>query len=160
MRSARSTGMDIKNADSIRSGAPEASDKPSTKRNRIQLSCTHCRHAKLKCDREKPCSQCIRRDRSSLCTFPPAVARKRPAASMQSRLVHLEGLVKGAMASQPSDEHSPAVTLLPNENVDTDKSGRLIGPNGTTYIGTIHWATMLEDVGFTIHVFLKRAWFD
>lgn len=152
--------MDINNADSTRSGAAEASDKRSTKRNRIQLSCTHCRHAKLKCDREKPCSQCVKRDRSSLCTFPPTVARKKPTASMQNRLLHLEGLVKGAMASQPLDEHRPAGTPLPNENIEKDNSGRLIGPNGATYIGTIHWATMLEDVGFIIHVFLTWAWFD
>ncbi|RAO69317.1 uncharacterized protein BHQ10_005329 [Talaromyces amestolkiae] len=65
---------------------------------------------------------------------------------MQNRLLHLEGLVKGAMASQPLDEHRPAGTPLPNENIEKDNSGRLIGPNGATYIGTIHWATMLEDI--------------
>lgn len=151
--------MNINNVDSARSSAPEASDKSTTKRNRIQLSCSHCRHAKLKCDRKKPCSQCIKRGKSSLCTFPSAVARKRPVVSMQSRLKHLEGLVKGAIASQPSDEHQhlgPTGRPLLNENVERDTSGRLVGPNGVSYIGSIHWAAMLEDVGLIVHVLLHQ----
>lgn len=148
--------MNINNADSTRSSALETSHNPPTKRNRIQLSCTHCRHAKLKCDREKPCSQCVKRGRSSLCTFPSPVAQKRPAVSMQNRLEHLEGLVKGAMASRPSDgpQHSdPRCKRLPNKHVEKDISGRLVGPNDATYIGTTHWAAMLEDVRSIIHVF-------
>lgn len=152
--------MTVDNADSTRAAAPETSIKPPAKRNRIQLSCTHCRHAKLKCDRERPCAQCIKRGRSSLCAFLPPVARKKPAISMQNRLKHLESLVKGAMASQPSDEpidpggksHSPlsgpALQLHKRVEMDTsDASGRVIlGPNEATYIGATHWAAMLDDV--------------
>src|ERR1700759_5629583 len=85
-----------------RTDAPENSINPPTKRNRSQLSCTHCRQGKLKCNREKPCSQCVKKGRASKCTFLPPAARKRPAA-MQNRLKHLESLVKVAMASQPSN---------------------------------------------------------
>lgn len=148
--------MNINNADSTRSSTSETSNRTPTKRNRVQLSCTHCRHAKLKCDREKPCSQCVKRGRSSLCTFPSPVARKKPAVSMQNRLEHLEGLVKGAMASQPSDRplHSdPRGTRLPNKHVEKDASGRFVGPNDATYIGGSHWAAMLEDVRSIIHAF-------
>lgn len=79
---------------------------------------------------------------------------------MQNRLKHLESLVKGAMASQPSDEpidpggksHSPlsgpALQLHKRVEMDTsDASGRVIlGPNEATYIGATHWAAMLDDV--------------
>jgi hypothetical protein len=159
---ANTPSMVVDNADSTRPAAPEISIKPPAKRTRIQLNCTHCRHAKLKCDRERPCSQCIKRGRSSLCTFLPQVTRKRPAASMQNRLKHLESLVKGAMASQPSNEpidpgvksHSPLPNIAPQlqsnaEMSASDASGRVVlGPNDATYVGATHWAAMLDDVGF------------
>ncbi|KAL3705533.1 hypothetical protein TMatcc_009205 [Talaromyces marneffei ATCC 18224] len=144
--------MNIDSTDSTGSITLEASNKPLTKRHRIQLSCAHCRHAKLKCDREKPCSQCVKRGRSSQCTFPSLVARKRPVASMQNRLKHLESLVKGAMASQPPDEHQPihagatSHPPLPDNYAGMDISGRLVGLNDTTYIGGSHWAAILEDI--------------
>ena len=154
--------MTIGNTDSTRAAAPETSAKQPARRNRIQLSCTHCRHAKLKCDRERPCSQCVKRGRSSLCAFLPPVARKRPAVSMQNRLKHLESLVKGAMANRPSDEpidqggESHNTPLLPDlapnmqshaEMDASDNPGRVVlGPNDTTYVGATHWAAMLDDV--------------
>lgn len=81
---------------------------------------------------------------------------------MQNRLEHLESLVKGAMASQPSDEsidpggefHSPLPNLTPQlqshaEIGASDASGRVVlGPNDATYVGATHWAAMLDDVGF------------
>jgi hypothetical protein len=70
------------------------------KRNRTQLSCTHCRQAKLKCDRKLPCSPCVKKGRSGQCSFPPPATRKKPAESMQSRLRHLENLVKDVMNAQ------------------------------------------------------------
>jgi hypothetical protein len=72
------------------------------KRNRTQLSCTHCHRAKLKCDRKYPCSHCIKRGRIAQCTFLPPATRKKPTDSMQTRLQHLESLVKDAMTSQDS----------------------------------------------------------
>lgn len=134
------------------------STRPPAKRTRIQLSCTHCRHAKLKCDRERPCSQCVKRGRSSLCTFLPPTARKRPVVSLQNRLKHLESLVKGAMASQPPDEPIDPGSKFPSPLPDqaqqlqnqgvSNTSGRVVlGLNNATYVGATHWAAMLDDVG-------------
>jgi Fungal Zn(2)-Cys(6) binuclear cluster domain len=86
------------------------------KRNRTQLSCTHCRHAKLKCDRNLPCLPCIKRGRAVQCTFPAPATRKKPTESMQSRLRHLESLVKDAMNSQ-----------TPASNGNVPESARLNG---------------------------------
>ncbi|KAH8591004.1 hypothetical protein B0O99DRAFT_520398 [Bisporella sp. PMI_857] len=72
----------------------------AARRNRSQLSCTQCRHAKSRCDRQQPCSQCVKRGKSSQCTFPAPAIRKKPAVSMQNRLNHLESLVKKAMTAQ------------------------------------------------------------
>lgn len=96
--------------------APGSSRQPQTKRNRIQLSCTHCRHAKLKCDREKPCSQCIKKGRASLCSFPAPAIRKKPAVSMQNRLKHLESLVKGVMTGPAPNGGSSDVVRISQTN--------------------------------------------
>lgn len=143
----------------------------SHKRNRTQLSCTNCRHGKLKCDRKEPCSQCTKKGKAALCTFPTPVRRK-PPASMQNRLRHLESLVKGVMTGQspsaeyPMDDMSirtkgvdvfstatangePREHLQAHGNGDAPApvSGQiLLRPNESTYVGATHWAAILEDV--------------
>lgn len=148
----------------------EAADsKPHHKRNRPHLSCTNCRHAKLKCDRQQPCSQCAKRGKELQCTVPMQMPRRKPATSLQNRLKHLESLVKEVMTGQ-----SPAATipLLPdsleqsvhsNNGQSTESpesqgvsgeegrlptSGQIISRAGEkqTYIGATHWAAILEDV--------------
>jgi hypothetical protein len=142
------------------------------KRNRTQLSCTNCRQAKLKCDRQKPyCSQCEKKGRASLCSFPSPAARRKPTVSMQNRLKHLESLVKDVMTGQsPPMQHvddtvhyrngSSTTNGLNNSGVDqvpyhekgtiatsSASSGQvLLGSNESTYVGATHWAAILEDV--------------
>ena len=148
-----------------------SSAQPPQKRNRAQLSCTSCRTAKLKCDRKKPCSQCTKKGNASLCTFPSRVPRRKPAASMQNRLKHLESLVKDVMTGQsPSAQHdndsepkrkgvSTLATTngraIPGENVaevhdagpSLASTGQvLLGSGESTYVGATHWAAILEDV--------------
>ncbi|KAH6694968.1 fungal-specific transcription factor domain-containing protein [Leptodontidium sp. MPI-SDFR-AT-0119] len=145
--------------------------KPSQKRNRAQLSCTNCRHSKLKCDRKQPCSQCIKRGKISQCTLPQQVTRRKPAVSMQNRLKHLESLVKDVMSGQsPSsvtqhvddrsvDQSSTTwrMASISDESksrptVDVGPSSHLSGnvmfrPNEkSTYVGATHWAAILEDI--------------
>jgi hypothetical protein len=86
------------------------------RRNRSQLSCTHCRHAKLKCDRNQPCSQCTKKGRASVCTFPAPAARRKPAVSMQNRLKHLESLVKDVMTVQVLASHPTSPSEENNES--------------------------------------------
>ena len=148
-----------------------ASNQQPHKRNRTQLSCTNCRHAKLKCDRQKPqCLKCVKKGRASSCTFLPAAQRKQ-TVSMQNRLKHLESLVKGVITGQspsaeavndksvhrngkaPSISYSVAVaTVGPCHDADvtaisTQPSGKvLLGSDESTYVGATHWAAILEDV--------------
>jgi hypothetical protein len=164
----KALGMTMGNSDSNRVATRESLTKPPVvKRNRIQLSCTHCRQAKLKCDRERPCLQCVKRGRSSICMFLPPVARKKPMVSMQSRLNHLESVIKDAMASQLSrqsvddsvspgdnlDSALPNLAQKPHGDVDTstsdvsDPPGRVfLGPNDATFVGATHWAAILDSV--------------
>ena len=141
--------------DNTRAAVLETLSQAQIKRNRIQLSCTHCRHAKLKCDREKPCSQCVKKGRASICTFTAPATRKRPAVSLQNRLKHLESLVKGAMTGQPSDGlQNPTdlrksfveAPIYTKDGVSNPSGQVVLGPNETAYVGATHWAAMLDDV--------------
>jgi hypothetical protein len=143
------------------------------RRNRAQLSCTHCRHSKLKCDRKEPCSQCVKKGRALLCSFPSPAARRKPAVSMQNRLRHLESLVKDVMTGQstpPGDMNyrsSSASSNVAGGHVDAARSDAsplgnpangeisghlpssgqvLIEANESTYVGATHWAAILENV--------------
>lgn len=74
------------------------------KRNRQVVSCVPCRTRKLKCDRQQPCTSCVKRSDAVSCRFfgasgaasvgsHPPVPRKQ----MQIRLQQLEDLVNGMM---------------------------------------------------------------
>jgi Fungal Zn(2)-Cys(6) binuclear cluster domain len=51
------------------SPASSGSSTIPQKRPRPVKSCLSCRNRKLKCDREQPCSQCIRSRRGDLCAY-------------------------------------------------------------------------------------------
>lgn len=62
----------------------------ASRKHRAVLSCTSCRKRKLKCDRLTPCTQCVRLNIGSTCTYPPApgtpsVPESSPARSVRSR---------------------------------------------------------------------------
>ncbi|KAE8449158.1 hypothetical protein EG329_008542 [Mollisiaceae sp. DMI_Dod_QoI] len=144
------------------------SGSPVQKRNRIQLSCASCRHGKLKCDRQQPCSQCVRKGRASQCTFSMPV--RKPVVTLQNRLKHLERLVKDAMTAQsptaqaallispdtsngnisaPGDmAHNPSIIHGQDQTKgqQTPASGQVLLNNGQTYVGATHWAAILEDI--------------
>lgn len=45
--------------------------RASHRRKRQPVSCQHCRHSKLRCDRQQPCTSCKRRGHESSCSFQP-----------------------------------------------------------------------------------------
>jgi hypothetical protein len=148
-----------------------------SRRNRIQLSCNHCRTSKLKCDRQAPCSQCAQRGRSAQCSFPTPAARRKPPVNMQHRLNHLESLVKDVMAGQVSTNSTMSAKgmaqIIGKESnglheINTETgfinnfekangvpsvSGSVVhGKNDTAYIGATHWAAILEDASRELHL--------
>lgn len=84
------------------------------KRNRQVVSCVPCRTRKLKCDRQQPCTSCVKRSDAVSCRFfgasgaasvgsqSPSVPRKQ----MQIRLQQLEDLVNGMIAQPEPDAPS------------------------------------------------------
>ncbi|KAF2155627.1 hypothetical protein K461DRAFT_78288 [Myriangium duriaei CBS 260.36] len=82
------------------------------KRARSQLSCRHCRQGKLKCDREHPCNQCMKRSRESTCVYLPPAEKKQSGQNVRNRIQHLEKLVVDLMNSKPNRD-----TSVPTDNV-------------------------------------------
>lgn len=151
------------------------------KRARQQLSCTACRHGKLRCNRQQPCDQCLKRSKASSCTYLAPPEKKRKARNTKDRIAHLEGLVVQLMSqnstgsssspgsqndnerTRDSSSHSPAVSSdTSSKNGYTDHSyssasittGQLKVSNGETqYHGSAHWEAILEDVSYSTTVF-------
>ncbi|KAG0650930.1 Fusarisetin A cluster transcription factor fsa6 [Hyphodiscus hymeniophilus] len=149
------------NIDHGGSGNSTQSHSVGQKRNRLQLSCSSCRHGKLKCDRQQPCSQCVRKGRSSQCTFP--MTPWKPAVSLQNRVKHLESLVKDVMTTQGPVAHeapsnSPAfsdgIVRSPFSQHNQEQTneqqdpayGQVLLTQGQVYVGATHWAAIVDDI--------------
>lgn len=96
------------------------------KRARSQLSCRPCRQGKLKCDREHPCNQCIKRSRDSACVYLPPAEKKKNGQNVRNRIQHLEKMVVDLMSSKQTGDsnttssntnnHDPNATLSTSFN--------------------------------------------
>ncbi|EED17979.1 conserved hypothetical protein [Talaromyces stipitatus ATCC 10500] len=66
-------------------------------RGRPQLSCTPCKRRKLKCDRARPCDNCIKRREADTCVYPTngstARDQTRESKKTKKRIERLESLV-------------------------------------------------------------------
>lgn len=101
---------------------PHETSEPVRRRNRVAKSCGFCRHRKLRCDRQHPCGNCVRKNNSDCkysssreCEEPdpflgllgPGLGQGRATASS----IGLAGGVGGASAPRTMD--SFASTQLP-----------------------------------------------
>ena len=146
---------------------------PRVKRNRQALSCLDCRARKLKCDRQSPCATCLRKGHGETCIYievnnaslervnggRPQHAPKSKGIEAQHRLQKLESIVANLLQSQPNSAEplpgvSSAATLDRDDELSGDRCpvGRLnINGSETSYIGATHWASVLDDVGVSMH---------
>ncbi|KAL1881143.1 hypothetical protein VTK73DRAFT_4590 [Phialemonium thermophilum] len=145
------------------------------KRNRALLSCGPCRASKQKCDRAQPCSQCLRKGRTSSCIYAgtsgaeknghPAATPTRAPRSMASRLKRLEAVVRALMDSPDEAERTRILNQPvassgdapgdwpPTEGSDSlPARGQVVvagkGEKGgsTTYVGATHFMAVLDDI--------------
>lgn len=141
------------------------------KRTRVLLSCAACRASKLKCDRQDPCSQCLKKGRADACRYAPRPQKPpKPARTMAARLRRLEGMVRGMLdesgapapavveakredGNQTASVKSCALTAAASaaQNGDADAGGQVVGGDlgATSYIGGTHFAAILQDVSLT-----------
>ncbi|PGH14879.1 hypothetical protein AJ79_02741 [Helicocarpus griseus UAMH5409] len=140
----------------------------SRRRDKPQLSCALCRRKKLKCDRNRPCENCVKR--SQLCVYPAPPSRdgadqrarqthRSNTRNLQDRIQHLEEIVVslvnrngGSLAGQaPSSQDTSEDTAAPSSSEQTeqisDSFGRLtVDGSGTNYVGSSHWQAILDEL--------------
>ncbi|WWC94362.1 hypothetical protein V866_001204 [Kwoniella sp. B9012] len=125
-------------------------DRPSKKRKQRQpLNCAECRRLKLKCDRQVPCLNCVRRSCAHLCPDKDRAEKSRdiPAtAPLAARVNTLEGILRRYGIPVPtsildesqlpvgnpyefdslprsSTDQNEAYTQLPVDHMETSTSG-------------------------------------
>ncbi|RMZ90457.1 hypothetical protein DV736_g2305, partial [Chaetothyriales sp. CBS 134916] len=87
----------------------------SSKRPRPVISCLECRRKKLKCDRTRPCQQCIKAHRVDFCSYQPG-QEPEPGESEDSnkraRLANLGGQLNGSTTTTTGlDNHVNQLNL-------------------------------------------------
>ncbi|KAL8739438.1 MAG: hypothetical protein Q9190_007762 [Brigantiaea leucoxantha] len=115
-------------------------------RNRELRACTECRRRKLRCDRQLPCSPCVRRNDATCCVYAKNVdglqSEHRSRLQAEARLEHLEKLVQELSQSQETvADHGK---LIPE--IHTVQSSRDETLHKTLHNGATHWSAMLEDI--------------
>lgn len=147
-------------------GSASSTSKPSIFHPR---SCTFCRQRKVKCDRQQPCSTCVRACHGPRCVYPPGPgratkqSRKILNSELVDRLSRLETIIRqgtlldpeaSSIRSVKADKHS-----LDTENTTSftgclDDSGSIdqqlgrlvIDETRSYYISNILWANLGSEV--------------
>ncbi|KAL2867361.1 Zn(II)2Cys6 transcription factor [Aspergillus lucknowensis] len=137
------------------------------RRFRIPLSCESCRARKLKCNREKPCQNCIVRGEQTTCAYkssthgtPASCRQDKHVDPMRQRIDHLEDLVKGLIAQRqtpPDTISSQGLSELRSESASPSNlvlaGTTLIDGAHSVYKATDDWQDVLQEVNE-----LKRLW--
>ncbi|KAJ5387268.1 hypothetical protein N7509_009809 [Penicillium cosmopolitanum] len=125
----------------------------ASRRPRESQACTQCRKAKLRCDLQRPCGSCMRKDETALCSYQRTLTGPNQSDTAEDRLAHLESLVKGLMqdstsaSSKPSVDHT--IPLLEGQSNDCDPRVSFQatdGENRARYVGSTHWSAILDDI--------------
>ncbi|KAI1030165.1 hypothetical protein LB504_010453 [Fusarium proliferatum] len=147
---------------------------PSTPSDPLPLrSCTFCRQRKVKCDRQKPCSNCLRGNND--CSYPTGRGRaaKKSAQTLDARLVDrlqkLENIIKqltsqvdatanafpsssgtdGESVSTPSgtrNNPSGVDNPAPDAAIDQQLGRLMIEDSKSYYVSNILWANLGNEV--------------
>ncbi|KAI1928722.1 hypothetical protein LOZ65_001902 [Ophidiomyces ophidiicola] len=84
------------------------------KRHRLAISCSRCRRLKVKCDRQTPCSHCIRSKRTEECTYV-----SHPSSSAKAKLIPS---IQSAESSASATASSESPQLLPDLSLSSSCS--------------------------------------
>ncbi|WRT69338.1 uncharacterized protein IL334_006322 [Kwoniella shivajii] len=94
---------------------PMGSAPPRKKRKqRQQFSCAECRRLKLKCDRQVPCANCVRRSCGHLCPERERTQGNKGSDGLLSRLETLEGVLQQHGIPVPTSEQSSSQNRSPS----------------------------------------------
>ncbi|KEY67864.1 hypothetical protein S7711_05001 [Stachybotrys chartarum IBT 7711] len=140
-----------------------ATPAPSHKQPRV-LACVLCQHRKIKCDRNSPCSNCIKANVTCTPSTPaPARKRRRPNQDLQERLAKCEELLKqyagqpvplqGSQTpperfpSHPASEPATTSPLSTDSHTKWQTAGKVVhDESGVRFMDNYLWATVYEEL--------------
>jgi hypothetical protein len=114
--------------------------------------CTQCQKAKLKCDRQQPCSSCIKKGAGDLCSYEKSSVLTAVSSSKngsEDRLSRLESMVKELIRSEAPGKLAGdnfAVANDSHEANEEDASSQERDVESRTYVGSTHWSAILDDI--------------
>ncbi|KAL1886940.1 hypothetical protein Cpir12675_006829 [Ceratocystis pirilliformis] len=125
------------------------------------LACVLCQHRKIKCDRNTPCSNCIKANATCTPSTPaPARKRRRPNQDLQERLARCEELLKTYYATSGSASSISTSSSTPLDcSTDTEpapyppkstgftQTGRVVMEDGTTrFTDNVLWSKFYDEL--------------
>src|SRR5450432_2958942 len=102
---------------------PQDEKAPMTKPGRVQ-SCVMCQQRKVKCNREFPCSNCIKSGNECIKSVPAPPRRKKrkvPQSELTAKIKHYERLLKGHGVTIHGGEYG--MDMKGTDTNDTDTNG-------------------------------------
>ncbi|KAH8586036.1 C6 zinc finger protein [Bisporella sp. PMI_857] len=131
-------------------------DPSSLKPQRI-LACVVCQRRKVKCDRNAPCSNCVKTNAVCTPTVPaPARRRRRPNVELQARLARCEKLLeeysttKVGQQSPATDTDTPSATQFQEyekPHLNWEPAGKLVNKDGAVrFTNNFLWASVYEEL--------------
>ncbi|EAL20713.1 hypothetical protein CNBE0780 [Cryptococcus deneoformans B-3501A] len=117
-------------------GASKAPLRKKQRKQRPVFSCAECRRLKLKCDRQVPCDNCVKRRCHSICPDGVRVTRQylaNPDSALLTRLEQLEGIVsrhrldpvitEAASAKETNKTQTPSGMQLRSQQATGNRNG-------------------------------------
>ncbi|GKZ21935.1 hypothetical protein AbraIFM66951_007297 [Aspergillus brasiliensis] len=101
----------------------------TARRHRKVLSCTPCRERKVKCDRSKPCAQCVRANVQDACFYPPPATSQFSSASTPKIARRSRTIRQDVQIEDVSRHSSAAPSLNTPPSTDTDGSTDIVNGN-------------------------------
>ncbi|KAE8138915.1 hypothetical protein BDV38DRAFT_291652 [Aspergillus pseudotamarii] len=150
---------------------PRFDRKRRDQKPRVLLSCTRCREKKLKCNRELPCANCLKRGQNAGCRYVaerPKHISPQERSSIDHRLQYLEQRLLNLERRRPPDDRSSSTPeeariharqqhdIYPRDPEMQTESEAEPGPdpvaglllyenNGTRFINPSHWQAIMNN---------------
>ncbi|KIW20184.1 hypothetical protein PV08_00759 [Exophiala spinifera] len=120
-------------------------------RNRRQLSCTPCRQRKLKCNRGRPCENCVKKNALQACVYPDFARRgQNKPVKVKERINRLESalleLSERGDASLGSKNGHCTQTAYPEQSEAGQRPSTDTRADTVVSGSTTKWDSILDDI--------------